>query len=290
LKTIKFNKTECGVNFLLNVLNGSELAEKYMLSEIHNSDSFEIVVFRKGNGEAYIDNRKIEIIDNCILFISPFQLKKWNVNFSTLEFTILVFQEEFLNEFFADKFFTYKLLYFYQYDHPIRLNLNQEKIQGLCNILQEIKTELVSPNLDSAHIIRSLIYYLLQRLNRDYAIKNNLPFQIETDNHAYAFKKLLEQHIKEKQRIEDYSNLLGISRITLNKAVKKKFNQTATQLLKNRLLIEIKNELLYSNKTISEIAFNIGYSEPNHLMRFFKKQTGFTASEFQSAYQNGSLS
>lgn len=290
MKTIKFNKTECGVDFLLNVINGSELAERYMLSEIHNSDSFEIVVFKKGNGEAYIDNRKIEIIDNSILFISPFQLKKWNVNFSKLEFTILIFQEEFLNEFFADKFFTYKLLYFYQYDHPIRLNLNQEKTQGLCNILQEIKTELVSPNLDSAHIIRSLIYYLLQRLNRDYAIKNNLPFQIDTANHAYTFKKLLEQYIKEKQRIEDYSDLLGISRITLNKAVKKQFNQTATQLLKNRLLTEIKNELLYSNKTISEIAFDIGYSEPNHLMRFFKKQTGFTASEFQSAYQNGSLS
>lgn len=290
MRTIKFNKTQCGVDFLINVLNGSGLAEEYLIPEIHNTDTFEIVVFKKGNGYVFLDNKKIELKNNSIVFFSPFQLKKWKVNFTELDFTILVFKEEFLNEFFADKLFTYKLLYFYQYDHPIRLDLDAEKIQGLLNVLQEIKAELVAPNLDSAHMIRSLIYYLLQRFNRDYALENNLPFQMDTANHAYAFKKLLEQHIKEKQRIEEYSELLGISRITLNKTVKQQFNQTATQLLKSRLLAEIKNELLYSNKTISEIADDLGYSEPNHLMRFFKKQTGFTASEFQTAYQNGSLS
>lgn len=290
MKTINFNKTECGVDFLLNVLNGSEIAEKYMLSEIHNTDSFEILFFKKGNGQLFLGNKKVEIRDNTILFISPFQLKKWSVNLSELNFTVLIFKDEFLNEFFADKLFTYKLLYFYQYEHPIVLTSNNEKIQGLCNILQEMKSELISPNLDSAHIIRSLIYYSLQRINRDYAIQNNLPFQIDISNHAYTYKKLLEQHIKEKQRIEDYSDLLGISRIALNSAVKKQFNQTATQILKNRLLTEIKNELIYANKSISEIAIELGYSEPNHLMRFFKKQTGLTISEFQATYQNGSLS
>ncbi|RKF03957.1 transcriptional regulator [Tenacibaculum lutimaris] len=290
MKTILFNKTECGVDFLLNVIHDTGIVDIYMLPETHNADYFEIIVFKKGNGYVYIDNRKIEIKNNSILFISPYQLKKWEVHVEELDFTILIFKEEFLNEFLNDKLFTYKLLYFYQYDHPTRLDLDLDKIKGTCNILQEIKSELVSPNLDSAHIIRSLIYYVLHRLNRDYANQNHLPFQIDTSNYAYAFKKLLEEHIKEKQRIEDYSDILGISRITLNKAVKKQFHQTATQLLKNRLLTEIKNELLYSNKTISEIAFGLGYSEPNHMMRFFKKQTGFTASEFQSSYQNGSLS
>jgi len=290
LKTILFNKTDCGVDFLLNVLNDAWVAEAYMLPETHNADYFEIIVFKKGNGHVFVDNRKLLIRDNTILFISPFQLKKWEVDLTSLDFTILIFKEEFLNDFFADKLFTYKLLYFYQYDHPTSLALTTDKIQGLCNILREIKTELVSPNLDSAHIIRSLIYYLLQRLNRDYALFNHLPFQMDNSNYAYSFKKLLEQHIRDKQRIEDYSDLLGISRITLNKAVKQQFNQTASQLLKNRLITEIKNDLLYSQKSISEIAFSLGYSEPNHLMRFFKKQTGFTASGFQAAYQNGSLS
>ena len=237
-----------------------------------------------------MNDTAIEIQDDLIVFISPFQKKKWSVDAKRLDYSLLVFQEDFLNEFFADKLFTYRLSYFYQNQYPVYLNSNPEQISSFCNILQEIKTELISANLDSAHIIRSLIYYLLQRLNRAYGINYKLPYQIDTSSHAYAFKKLMEANIRTKQRINDYCELLGISRITLNAAVKKQFNVTATKLLKQRLLTEIKAELIYSEKNVSEVAYEFGYHEPNHLMRFFKKQTGKTPSEFLSTYQNDSLS
>ncbi|QHL86928.1 helix-turn-helix domain-containing protein [Nibribacter ruber] len=286
MKTIKFNKTECGVDFLINVINGNEVAEEYLLPSVHNADYFEILFFRKGSGQLFLDNQRIQIEDNTILFVSPFQKKKWSLDLSRLDFTILIFQEDFLNEFFTDKLFTYRLLYFYQHEYPLVLNSTEKQAQSISNILAEVKAELVQPNLDSAHIIRSLIYYLLQRLNRDYAVQNNLPFQVDTSNHAYTFKKLMESHIKEAQRINDYAEMMGISRITLNAAVKKQFNITATELLRQRLLTEIKNELIYSDKSIGEIAYALGYSEPNHLMRFFKSQTGMTTSEFIADYQN----
>ncbi|WP_161888363.1 AraC family transcriptional regulator [Pontibacter russatus] len=288
LKTIKFNKTECGVDFLINAINGADVASEYLLSSVHNADYFEVLVFKRGNGQLLLDDKRIDIEDNTILFVSPFQKKKWDVNLPLLDFTILIFQEDFLNEFFTDKLFTYRLLYFYQHDHSLVLIASSQQVQSICNILTEIKSELVQPNMDSAHIIRSLIYYLLQRLNREYALQNNLPFQVDASNHAYAFKKLMESHIKKTQRINDYAELLGVSRITLNAAVKKQFNLTAVELLKQRLLTEIKNELLYSDKSIGEISYGLGYSEPNHLMRFFKNQTGMTTSEFIAAYQKGS--
>lgn len=83
-----------------------------------------------------------------------------------------------------------------------------------------------------------------------------------------------------KKNIEDYTVLLNISRITLNKAVKEQYNVTATELLKQRLLAEIKDRLVYSNKTVSEISFDLNYAEPGHMMRFFKMQTGMTTSEY----------
>ncbi len=58
----------------------------------------------------------------------------------------------------------------------------------------------------------------------------------------------MEVHIKDKQRVADYAELLGISRISLNKAVKAQFNITASQLLKQRLAFEIQNLLIYSNR------------------------------------------
>lgn len=139
-----------------------------------------------------------------------------------------------------------------------------------CDILTEIKAELVSVMPDSAHIIRSQLYYLLQTLNRQYSSRNNLALDSTGTNYAYQFKKLLEIHIRQKQRINDYTEMLGISRISLNKGVKAAFNVTATQLIKRRLLSEIQSQLIYTDKTTSEIAYEFGFSEPNHLMRFFK--------------------
>lgn len=46
------------------------------------------------------------------------------------------------------------------------------------------------------------------------------------------------------------------------------------------MLDEIKDMLLYSVLSVKEISFRLNFSEPNHLMSFFKAQTGQTISEF----------
>ena len=74
--------------------------------------------------------------------------------------------------------------------------------------------------------------------------------------------------------------MMNISRVSLNKAVMREFGLSAVSLLKQRLLQEIKNDLLFSELSIKEIAYRLHFSEPNHLMRFFKQMTGQTISEF----------
>jgi len=290
MRILKFQKTECGVDFLLNVLASDEVKDNYIDFEAYNTDFFEIIIFKKGKGTLVLNQQKIEISDNSIVFISPFQKRQWNLDYNNINFTVLAFQEDFLNDFFADKVFTYRLLYFYQFEYPLCLLETKENIEKYCELLTEIKAELMTTKPDSVHIIRSLVYYLLQKLNREYATKNELSLDKAEGNYAFQFKQLLETHIKEKQRIEEYIPLLNISRVSLNKSVKAHFNVTATHLLKQRLVFEIKNYLIYSGLGISQISNELHFSEPNHLMRFFKTQTGMTTSKFLYDYQNGSYS
>ena len=62
---------------------------------------------------------------------------------------------------------------------------------------------------------------------------------------------------------------------------------TATDLLHSHLLYEIKDQILFTNKTIAELAYYFNFSEPQHLNRFFKRLTGQTPLEFRTAYQSG---
>ena len=108
----------------------------------------------------------------------------------------------------------------------------------------------------------------------------HLPFALPLNNYAYQYKQLLEKNICNKTRVADYAEMMGISRVSLNKAVMREFGLSAVHLLKQRLLQEVKNDLLFSNLSVTGIAFRLHFSKPNHLMRFFKQMTGQTISEF----------
>ncbi|MBL6448066.1 helix-turn-helix transcriptional regulator [Fulvivirga sp. 29W222] len=288
MKHIKFNKTICGVDFLLNVLEFNNDKSSGLFSEVQSTDFFQIIFIKEASGRLQLNQSEINVSDNSIIFISQFQQYQWKIDKgSSFRAHVLVFQEDFLNEFFADKYFSYRLLYFYQTQYPLHIAVDEAERKAYLEQLLKIKEELVCPKSDSAHLIRSLVYYMLISLNRAYAEKYNVETAINQDNVAYEFRKLVEENICSKQRIEDYTALMGVSRITLNKLVKAQFNVTASDFIKSRLLFEVKMKLIYTQLTIAQIAAELNFSEPNHLSRLFKSREGVTPIEFREGYQNG---
>jgi AraC family transcriptional activator of pobA len=288
MKQVKFNKTICGVDFLLNVLKINKDSDVKLEQEFQSADFFQIVFISKGNGNLLLNDQKIELADHAVIFISENQNYKWNIDLAEFDATFLVFQEDFLNEFFADKFFTYRLLYFYQSELPTLLN--SIGIDAYLFQLADIKKELENPESDSVHLIRSVLYNVLIKLNRIYSKTYEITSAISIDNMAYAFRRLVEKNINTLQRVDDYALLMNTSRISLNAAVKKQFNTTASDFIKTRLVYEIKMKLLFSNKTIEELALDFNFSEANHFSRFFKTRTQYTPTEYRLSYQNGSSS
>src|SRR5690554_6417642 len=121
METFKFHKTDCGVDFLLNVLHLKSADGSYLKDVPYNTDFFEVVFFKKGKGKLILNHQHIDLADNRIVFMSPLQKRQWHFDEGEQDFTILLFQEDFLNEFFADKLFTYQLLYFYQLHYPVSM-------------------------------------------------------------------------------------------------------------------------------------------------------------------------
>lgn len=288
MRYIKFNKSFCGVDLLLNVLHIKDSILFEYSKGLYTADFFQIIFIKKGNGSLTLNDQTITLIDDSIIFISKNQKYQWNIDATHFDASLLIFQEDFLNQFFSDTYFTYRLHYFYQIDLPVHLNVSKEITNEYLLKLKEIKTDLEQPKSDSIHLIRSILYYVLIQLNRLYSEQFEISSTVSNDNLAYEFRKLVEQHIYNKQRIEDYSSLLIVSRITLNKAVKKHFNTTTSDFLKTRLSFEIKMKLIFTNSTIQEIADIFHFSEANHLSRFFKNQTSLTPKEYRLSYQNGS--
>lgn len=287
LVSVPFSKTRCGVDFYINTGESKDICGVLTEHRTFKTDFFSFYFFRRANGYVLLNFRKIELRDDMVLLLSPHQQQEWHVDEAELDYTFLIFREDFMRTFIADKFFVYRLLYYYQTDTSPYLFAAPEELAEYMRLLGKIKQELLHPVADTYNLIVSVLYYLLVVINRAYAKTYRLPVEVPKNNYAFQFKDLLEKHIRDMQRVQEYADILRVSRITLNNSVMAQFGVSATHLLKQRLLEELKNELLFSDRNVSQLADEFHFSDPSHLMRFFKQQTGKTFTQYITDYQNG---
>ncbi|MBE9600753.1 AraC family transcriptional regulator [Pedobacter sp. MC2016-24] len=97
-----------------------------------------------------------------------------------------------------------------------------------------------------------------------------------------AFKVALGLHFLKKKRPADYANELNISIAYLNECVKNTTGLSVSQHIQQRLILEAKRLLYHSNKSIKEIAIELGYDDYAYFSRLFKKASGMTALTFRN--------
>jgi AraC family transcriptional regulator, transcriptional activator of pobA len=287
MKLFKFSKNKYGTELLMDISTYKDISNYFFEKEIHNTDFYEIVFFTKGNGYLELDQQKIKIKNNTVVFISPFQKRKWFVQKQKIECHFLFFQDSFLSTFFADRLFAFRLQFFYNKTNPLHLQIDTDFLLQLYGIFTELLKEVKAFKTDSEHVARALLYLVLIKLNRAYAECYQLASETKSNTIAFLFKQLLQTKGVTNRGIEYYAKKLKTSRVTLNKSVKHQFGITTSEMINEFILFEIKAQLLYSNLSVKEIAFLLNFSEANHLTRFFKTKTGMAPKDFKNAYQNG---
>lgn len=86
------------------------------------------------------------------------------------------------------------------------------------------------------------------------------------------YRALLEDHFRTKKALAFYVRALGVSQQRLNAACKARAGRTASEVLYDRILIEAKRCLLYTEMTVAEIGHSIGYDDPAYFNRFFSQR------------------
>ncbi len=64
--------------------------------------------------------------------------------------------------------------------------------------------------------------------------------------------------------------------------IKKETGKTAQDYIQNKLIDIAKEKIFDSDKTINEIAFELGFKYPQHFSRLFKKRVGSTPNEYRT--------
>jgi len=155
----------------------------------------------------------------------------------------------------------------------------------LDKVIGQIKTEIQRPGLAQYELLISFMKIFLISASRAKAQQQpeSIPLSA-TRKEPFILQNLkeaIEKDFRSKHTPQDYAILLNISSNALARIAKTHFNKTLTNLITERIIIEAKRELYLTNKSVKEVAYELGYDDEYYFSRFFKKNVNISPQAYR---------
>lgn len=252
---------------------------KGQIDEPHRHEYYTIIWPQSNvKGKHIIDFNEFEIKKNGIFFIQPGQIHQLKTE-SQPKGIVILFNNEFLAKSKIEKSFIDNLKIFNSYLYNEPLFVKDFKAAKLNSIVESIIETAKSINQFTNEALGAYLKLFLiectsvcdAEIQEDY----NKSKQIMED-----FKKLIEQNFKIEHKVQFYSDRLVISSGHLNHTIKNEIGLSAKEYIQNRIILEAKRLMLFSNKSAKQISFELGFTDPHHSSKFFKGKTGESITSF----------
>lgn len=251
-----------------------------LVQKPHTHDFYHLTLLAKGKGKHIIDFQQFAATNQSIYFMKPHQVHSWDFQKGTTGF-VLNFSATFLDSNFIHSSILHKFSFFQQSQNPIVYQLEQVAFVQIHNKLEQLYTEQQAHQELKNEKIAQLLLGLLIDLSR-LVTKPNPITTNKTQQDAYqTFLELLEQNYTQWKHTKEYAQAMHISPQHLLQIVKQNSQQSPGELIRERIVLEAKRMLVNEDKTVSQIAFSLNFTDDSYFVKFFKKYTALTPEQFR---------
>lgn len=172
---------------------------------------------------------------------------------------------------------------FYGIQHPMFITLNAVEAEELAYLEKLFFDELAVRDNFQGEMLRTLLKRVIIKTTRiaKQQSKSYNEFPDDKMDLVRRFSLLLEQKFKEEHKVNFYAAALNKSPKTLSNVFALLKQSPPSLLIRDRLVLEAKRYLHYTDKSAKEIAYELGFESPAHFSRFFKQYAGTTISTFK---------
>lgn len=165
------------------------------------------------------------------------------------------------------------------------VTIEKSEQNTIANLFQNIKEELKNQDSSSEEMMRTYLKQIIIRATRVWKKDNlaqNKSITVHTDQELFRdFGRLVEIHFREKHSVADYADLLNYAPKTLANKFNKLHLENPNDIIKNRIVLEAKRLLFYTELSVKEIAYQLGYDDPAYFNRLFAQKTGLSPALFK---------
>ena len=177
---------------------------------------------------------------------------------------------------------------FFSYSSNEALHLSEEEKNIYRDCLEKIRMELAHPiDKHSKRLIARNIELLLDYCMRFYERQFTTRSKVNKDI-LVRFESFLDDYFQSDEpqteglpTVKYFADKVNLSPNYFGDLVKKETGRTAQEYIQGKLIAVAKDEILGSDKSVSEIAYRLGFQYPQHLTRIFKKTVGYTPTEYR---------
>lgn len=163
--------------------------------------------------------------------------------------------------------------------------LDDSEAKNTSDLLQAIQDELAPKDDSSEEMIRIYLKQLIIQATRIWKKQNlqNTSSRVprEEEDMFRNFGRLVEIHFREKHKVSEYANLLRIAPKTLSARFNRLKLENPNEIIKNRIVLEAKRLLMYTDLSVKEIGYQLGYDDPAYFNRIFSQKAGCTPTAFK---------
>lgn len=277
----KFNsKTENTIQFQIEPF---DIHRNFKVTYPHRHDDFyEILFITQGEGVYTIDMQDYVIKPYTIFFVSPGQIHELVLSEDVQGF-IFLFTSSFYHFNKTDPYKLFELPFFYnlaQETPPLYLE-NEVERQNFIDLFKKAIQENYLKLADNEEVIRALLDLVLIQSKRIYPVHVTEESTNKGRILVKRFKQLIEEKCQENLSVKEYAELLKITSNHLSETVKNITGRTSTDLINDRMIMEIKRLLTHTDLGVSQIAYQLNFADQSYFSKYFKKLTNQTPVEFR---------
>lgn len=247
----------------------------------HRTNFYHIFWVTAGTPVHTVDFMPIAVQPNSLLFVNKNRVQLFDHSHE-YDGQVLVFTDAFFNRTPLDSQLLRNTSLFTNLLSIPLVRLDQA-LTDLRLIWQQLQHELEQPaDSSQAQVLRNLLQNLLLLADRER--HRQTPAQLAKGidlDHTLRFTDLLEEQFSRFRSVRQYATQMSITERRLQQATTAALGKTPKQIINERSVLEAKRLLVYTNQSIKEIGFLLGFEEPTNFIRFFHLLAGQTPADFR---------
>jgi AraC family transcriptional regulator, transcriptional activator of pobA len=257
-------------------------------SPVFRADYFCFVFVKEGSGSYTIDENKFPFSSRTIYFTNPGHIKSYEIN-ELNDAYMITLTENFLRENVYSEIYDEFPFLLAEIVPPKIVSVN--KFKEFETLYKQIFDEYERSSVYKDKILGNLFAVLLLKLKEEFWLNYNPIIEGSRNSQIVkSFKRLLESEFRkdiEKQQndsklqVQHFADRLNLHPNYLNSVIKSKTGKTIYEWIVIKTLSTAKSLLKNSALSAKEIAYILGFSEPTHFNRFFKKHQNTTPIEYR---------